>query len=82
MPKKGKAMYEGAGKEENEEKKRGREERGKAVQRGVGKEERQERRRGKEEKFVRKQDDRDRMVTQREGQERKRPRKAEESRVQ
>ena len=59
MPKKGKAMYEGAGKEEDEEKKRGREERGKAVQRGVGegwerggrgvgKEEREERRRGKE----------------------------------
>ena len=48
----------------------------------MGKKEREERRRGKEGKLVRKQDDRDRMVTQREGQESKRPRKAEESRVQ
>ena len=54
MPKKGKAMYEGAGKEEDEEKKRGREERGKAVQRGVGKKEREERRRGKEKRKGRK----------------------------
>ena len=48
---KGKAMYEGAGKEEDEEKKRGREERGKAVQRGVGEGwERKRERKGEEER--------------------------------